>query len=183
MNIRRRSCTWAGILVALAALASAPTRAQPGPLERISGEDGRYSIEMPAGYTSKTSPRPDGGTMRQITYMWKNSSDQYNLIALAVIDPPPGSTRQIDIWEAQRLIHARYPGTFYGEAKEIQLGQAKGISFSFTVNSANNQGPHTIAFRVYALGGRLYEMLAETKADDTGNPVVAAFMNSLRINR
>ncbi len=183
MKLQRRFFSTAGISVALAAIAATPTRAQTSPVERITGGDGRYSVEMPAGYTSKTAPRPDGGTLRTIMYMWKNPSDQFNVIALAVIDPPPGPTKHTDLWEAQRLIQARYPGTFLGQAQEIQLGAAKGLSFSFTVNSRINQGPHTIAFKLYALDGRLYEMLAETRVEDRDNPVVAAFMNSLRINR
>ena len=183
MRLRRRLCTGAGILMALTTFASTPTRAQTGPVERISGEDGRYSVEMPAGYTSKTAPRPDGGTMRTISYLWKGPSEQYDEIALAVIDPPPGSTKQADLWEFQRLVRARYPGLPSANAQEIRLGPAEGLSFAFTVNSNRNQGQHTIAFRVYALGGRLYEMMAVTKADDRDNPVVVAFMNSLRINR
>lgn len=183
MKLQHRFGRRAGLLLAVAAMAPSSTRAQAAPTERITGEDGRYSIDMPAGYTSKVAPRPDGGSMRTITYLWKTTGEQYNVIAFAVIDPPPGSTKQVDLWEAQRLIQARYPGMFPGQAQDIQLGPAKGLAFSFTVNSRNNQGPHTITCRIYALDGRLYEMLAATRAEDRDNPVVAAFMNSLRINR
>lgn len=183
MQLRRRFCSIAAILTAVTVPGLAEGQAQQVATERITGEGGRYSVEMPAGYTSTFAPRPDGGTMRTISYLWKNTSGQYNVIALAVIDPPPGSTKHSDLWEGQRLIQARYPGNAFARAQEIQLGPVKGLSFSTIINSANNQGLHTIAFRIYALDGRLYEMLAETRTEDRDNPVVAAFMNSLRINR
>lgn len=176
----------AAVLMAGAAgAAGAPTagRAETIALERITGEGGRYSIGMPRGYTSKTSPRPDGGTMHQLTYMWKDAVGQFNVIALAVIDPPPGSAKQIDIQEAQRAVAARYPGSFLAAAQDVQSGPAKGLAFAMTVNSNRGQGQHVIAVRVYAYEGRLYELLAATRTEDRNDPTVAAFMNSLQIVR
>ena len=183
MHLRRRLCGIAASLIAIAALGVTATQAQPAATERVTGDDGRYSIDMPRGYTSTASPRPDGGAMRQLSYIWKDSVGQYNIIELAVIDPPPGSTKQIDIWEAQRLLQARYPNSVLADSRDIQLGPAKGVSFAITVNSNRGQGPHVLAFKVYALDGRLYEMLAATRLEDRGDPTVAAFMNALRINR
>lgn len=76
MKFQRRLCGIAAVVIAATALGSAATRAQPIPTERIAGEDGRYSIDMPKGYTSTTSPRPDGGTMRQLSYLWKDAVGQ-----------------------------------------------------------------------------------------------------------
>jgi hypothetical protein len=183
MKFQRRFCGIAAVLIAVAALGSAAARAQPAPTERITGEDGRYSIDMPRGYTSTTSPRPDGGSMRQLSYLWKDSVGQYNAVDFAIIDPPAGSTKQIDVWEAQRQLQARYPSSPLGQSREIQLGAAKGMSFALTVNSTRGQGVHVIAFKIYALEGRIYELMAETRLEDRDDPTVVAFMNALRIIR
>jgi hypothetical protein len=183
MRFQRRICGIAAGLVAMAALGLGEVHAQPLTMERITGEGGRYSIDMPKGYTSTTSPRPDGGTMRQTSYLWKDSVGQYNVIAFAVIDPAPGTGRNFDIWEAQRQVMARYPGAFPSQYQEIQSGPAKGISFAMTVNSNRGQGVHKIAVKLYALDGRLYEMLSATRVEDRNDPTVAAFMNSLQIIR
>lgn len=121
--------------------------------------------------------------MHQKIYLWKDSIGQYNVIAMAVIDPPPGATKPFDLWEAQRQVAARYPGAFPTQYQEIQSGPAKGISFSMTVNTNRGQGVHEMAVKIYGLGERLYEMLAMTRVEDRNDPTVAAFMNSLRINR
>lgn len=183
MLLHRRVCgIIAAGLVGLATLGPAEVPAQPA-MERITGDGGRYSVEMPKGYTTTTSPRPDGGTMHQISYLWKDSVGQYNIVAFAAIDPPPGTTKHIDMWEAQRQVMARYPGAVPTQYQEIQSGPAKGISFAMTVNSNRGQGVHVIAVKVYGLDGRLYEMLAATRIEDRDDPTVAAFMNSLRVNR
>jgi hypothetical protein len=183
MPLTRRTFGSLG-LVALAPL-SVPrlVRAQAAPMERVTGEDGRFTIDLPRGYTVKTSPRPDGGTMLQYSYMWKDAVDQFNVISLAVVDPPPGSTRQIDIREAQRALAARYPNSFLAESRDVRSGPAQGVAFAMTVNSNRGYGPHTIAMRVYAMGGRLYEMLAATRVEDRNDPTVTAFMDSLRVLR
>ena len=155
MQLQRRFCGIAAVLVALATLGPTASRAQPTPVERVTGDDGRYSIDMPRGYTSTTSPRPDGGTMRQLSYLWKDAVGQYNAIDFAIIDPPAGSTKQIDIWETQRQLQARYPNSVLAQSQEIQLGPAKGVSFAITVNSNRGQGLHVIALKIYALDGRL----------------------------
>ncbi len=183
MQLQRRAFGIAAILVAMAAPGFTGAQAQSLALERITGEGGRYSIEMPKGYTSTTSPRPDGGTMHQMSYMWKDSIGQYNVMAFAVIDPPPGITKHFDLWEAQRQVTARYPGSFPTRYQEIQSGPAKGISFAMTVNSNRGQGEHTIAVKIYGLDARLYEMVAMTRVEDRDDPTIAAFMNSLRVIR
>jgi len=184
MHLQRRLCVAAAAgLVAMAAIGGAEVRAQAMPMERITGDGGRYSVDLPKGYTSTTSPRPDGGTMHQLSYMWKDAVGQYNVMALAVIDPPPGVTKHVDIREAQRQVAARYPGSIPAQAQEIQSGPAKGLSLSMAVNSNRGQGVHVIAVKVYALEGRLYEMLSATREEDRNDPTVAAFMNSLRIVR
>lgn len=188
MHLGRRilACRILGIAALLMAVSAGDpmmARAQTAPLERITGEGGRYSIGMPSGYTSKTSPRPDGGTMHQLTYLWKDAVGQFNVIALAVIDPPPGAAKQIDIQEAQRAVAARYPGSVLAAAQDIQSGPAKGLAFAMTVNSNRGQGQHVIAVKVYAYEGRLYELLAATRTEDRNDPTVAAFMNSLQIVR
>jgi hypothetical protein len=167
----------------LAALAPVRVLAQAAPVERVTGDDGRYTIDLPRGYTIKTSPRPDGGTMLQYTYLWKDAVGQYNVIGLAVIDPPPGSAKRIDVQAAQRAMAARYPNSFLADYRDVESGPARGVAFSMTVNSNRGFGPHTIAMRVYAMDGRLYEMLAATRVEDRGDPTVTAFMNSLRILR
>lgn len=174
-----------GIAAGLMAMATpgGEIHAQPLAMERVTGEGGRYSIDMPRGYTSTTSPRPDGGTMHQTTYLWKDSVGQYNVIALAVIDPAPGAGRNFDIWEAQRRVTARYPGALPSPYQEIQSGPARGISFAMTVDSNRGQGPHVIAVKLYAFDGRLYEMLSATRVEDRNDPTVAAFMNSLQVVR
>ena len=48
---------------------------------------------------------------------------------------------------------------------------------------AGRQGVHVIAVKLYALGGRLYEMLSETRVEDRNDPTVVAFMNSLQVIR
>lgn len=168
-------------LVTAAVIGSGEVRAQRVPLERIIGDGGRYTIDMPAGCTSKTSPRPDGGTMQQWSFLWKDSVGQYNVVALAIVDPPPGSTKSFDLWEAQRQVVARYPGSFPAQARDISSGPARGIAFDMTVNSNRGQGVHVIAVRLYGLGGRLYEQLAATRLEDRDDPTVVAFLNSLRI--
>jgi hypothetical protein len=183
MQLQRRVRVVAAAVMAIAAIGLADVWAQSIPMEHITGEDGRYSVDMPRGHTSKTSPRPDGGTMHQRSFMWKDSVGQFNAIALAVIDPPPGSTKHFDMEEIRRQMTARYPGSFLSRSQEIQSGPAKGLSFAMTVNSNRGQGVHVIAFKVYALGGRLYEMMAETRIEDRDDPTVAAFMNSLRVLR
>jgi hypothetical protein len=183
MPFQYRICGVAAVLIAVACLGTVETQAQSLSMERVTGEDGRYSIEMPKGYTTTTSPRPDGGTLRQLSYLWKDSVGQYNAVALAIIDPPPGSTKNFDMWEVQRQLTARYPGSFLGQSQEIQSGPAKGMSFVMTVNSTRGQGVHVIAVRIYGLGSRLYEMLAETRAEDQDDATVTAFMNSLRVIR
>lgn len=65
----------------------------------------------------------------------------------------------------------------------MESSLAQGVAFSMTVNYNRGQGPHTIAFRVYVLDGRLYEMQAATRAEDRNDPAVAAFMDSRRIVR
>lgn len=60
---------------------------------------------------------------------------------------------------------------------------AEGVAFSMTVASNRGYGPHTIAMRVYAMGGRLYEMLAATRVEDRDDPTVTEFLNSLRVLR
>jgi hypothetical protein len=179
--LRRRACLAAACLIALSLPGLIDVHAQSLTLERITGEDGRYTIDMPRGYTSTSSPRPDGGTMRQLSYLWKDSVGQYNAVDFAIIDPPAGSTRHFDLWEAQRQITARYPGSFAAQAREIASGPAKGIEFEMTVNSNRGQGQHVIAVRLYGLEGRLYELLAATRVEDRNDPTVAAVMNSLRI--
>lgn len=183
-SLRRVSaCFLTAASLVVAGVASMPVRAHQPVMERVEGDGGRYSVEMPRGYTSSTSPRPDGGAMRQHMYTWKDSVGQYNLVALAVIDPPPSSSSHIDIWKAQRAIAARYPGSFLSRAQEIQSGPAKGVSFSMTVNSERGQGQHVIAVKIYALDGRLYEMLAATRTEDRSDPTVVAFMNSFQAVR
>lgn len=177
------ACALFAAVIGSAFVGAGDARAQGVPMERITGDGGRYSIDMPVGYTSKTSPRPDGGTMQQLSYLWKDSVGQYNVVALAIVDPPPGSTRHFDLWEAQRQVAARYPGSIPARAREIANGPAKGIAFEMTVNSNRGQGVHVIAVRLYGLGGRLYEQLAATRLEDRDDPTVAAVMNSLRIER
>ena len=176
MPLTRRSFGALGV----AALAPVQVLAQAAPMERVTGDDGRFTIDMPRGYTTKTSPRPDGGTMLQYSYLWKDAVGQYNAVELAVVDPPPGSTRQIDIREAQRILAARYPNAVPADTRDIQSGPAKG---SMTIASNRGYGPHAIAMRVYAMGGPLYEMLAATRVEDRDDPTVTAFLNSLRVLR
>lgn len=57
------------------------------------------------------------------------------------------------------------------------------MSFAITVNSTRGQGLHVIAFKIYALEGRIYEMIAATRLEDRDDPTVVAFMNALRIIR
>jgi hypothetical protein len=190
MKITHRILGVAALLMAVSAVEPTAARAQAlaqatqaPALERITGEDGRYSIDMPRGYTSKTSPRPDGGTMQMLTYLWKDSVGQFNVVALSIVDPPPGSTKQIDIREVQRIIAARYPGSLLANAQDIQTGPAKGIAFDMTINSNRGQGQHVVAMRIYAMGGRLYELQAATRTEDRNDPTVTAFMNSLQVMR
>lgn len=183
MPLARRTFASLGFAALAPLFTPGAVRAQPVPMERVTGDDGRYSIDLPRGYTTKTSPRPDGGTMLQYSYMWKDSVGQFNAIGLAVVDPPPGSTKQIDIREAQRALAARYPNSFLADSRDVRSGPAQGVAFSMTVNSNRGYGPHTIAMRVYAMGGRLYEMLAATRVEDRDDPTVTAFMDSLRILR
>lgn len=183
MPLTRRTFGALG-LAALAPLSvPGPVRAQAAPMERVTGDDGRFTIDLPRGYTTRTSPRPDGGTMLQYSYLWKDAVGQYNAVELAVVDPPPGSTRQIDIREAQRVLAARYPNAVPADTRDVQSGPAQGVAFSMTVASNRGFGPHTIAMRVYAMGGRLYEMLAATRVEDRNDPTVVAFLDSLRILR
>lgn len=184
MQPRRRVLAFAAAVALVASLVpSIPAGAQPAPMERVTGDGGRYTVDLPRGYTSKTSPRPDGGTMQQLTYEWKDSVGQFNVVALAIIDPPPGSTKRIDVQEAQRAVAARYPNSFLADYRDVQSGPARGVAFSMTVNSNRGYGPHTIAFRVFALDGRLYEMLAATRVEDRNDPTIASFFDSLRIIR
>lgn len=180
---RNFSITTLALAVSAAGLTTRGQAQTPPALERVTGEGGRYSVEMPAGYTTKTSPRPDGGTMHQLSYLWKDAVGQFNVIALAIVDPPPGAARQIDVREAQRAAAARYPGSVLAQSQDIESGPAKGVSFALTVDSNRGQGQHVVAMKVYAYEGRLYEMLAATRTEDRNDPTVAAFMNSLRIVR
>jgi|GEM_PF-7046747 len=160
-----------------------PVHAQAAPMERVTGEDGRFTIDLPRGYTTKTASRPDGGTMRQYSYLWKDAVGQFNAVELAVVDPPPGSTKRIDVQAAQRAMAARYPNSFLADYRDVRSGPAEGVAFSMTVNSNRGYGPHVIAMRVYAMDGRLYEMLAATRVEDRNDPTVIAFLDSLRILR
>jgi hypothetical protein len=185
MQILRRAtaCVLTAAFLNVAVLSSVPVTAQQPVMERVEGDGGRYSFEIPKGYKSSTSPRPNGGTMRQHTYAWKDSVGQYNLVDFAVVDPPPGARKEIDIWQAQRMVSARYPGSLLSQAQEIQSGPAKGISFSMIVNSERGQGQHVVAMKLYTLDGRLYEMLSATRTEDRNDPTVVAFMNSFRAIR
>ena len=58
MHLQRRLGVTAAGLVAMAAIAGAEVRAQAMPMARITGDGGRYSVELPKGYTSTNSPRP-----------------------------------------------------------------------------------------------------------------------------
>jgi hypothetical protein len=183
MPITRRTVAALGLAVLAPLSLSGRGHAQAAPMERVTGDDGRFTIDLPRGYTVKTSPRPDGGTMRQYSYMWKDAVGQFNVISLAVVDPSPGSTKQIDIREAQHALAARYPNSFLADSRDVSSGPAQGVAFAMTVASNRGYGPHTIAMRVYAMDGRLYEMLAATRVEDRDDPTVRAFMDSLRILR
>ena len=180
MPLTRRTFGALGLAAVAPLPVPGPVHAQVAPMERVTGDDGRFTIDLPRGYTTKTSPRPDGGTMLQYSYLWKDAVGQYNAIDLAVVDPPPGSTKRIDVQAAQRAMAARYPNSFLADYRDVRSGPAEGVAFSMTVASNRGFGPHTIAMRVYAMDGRLYEMLAATRVEDRNDPTVIAFLDSLR---
>jgi hypothetical protein len=169
-------------LCALTATAAGTAQAQSLPTEPVAN-DGRFSLEMPKGFKQTTAPRPDGGSMQQYTFMWKDQSANENMIGLTVYDVAPGGPAYLPtdarFDSAERGAQARWPGSVISQQVDINSGPAKGRSFTLTLD----HGRHVLLTKAYYVDRRLYEMMALVTPDQQASPTVVAFMNSLRILR
>lgn len=176
-----------GFVAALALSAAARVAVAQSPLaplpssidwQDVSGDDGRWHVQLPRGYQLVSVPGADGSTMRQYRSTYVGLG-----IDFAITDDVraqaghPLTDQGAMLRRAQAAVQQRWPGSTILEQSDSTLGQAQGRSFTLAVD--RNQG--FLAMRVYSLGQRLYQMAALGETHYRGNPLVLHFLNSLRL--
>jgi hypothetical protein len=178
----RRSFVAAAALIAATRGAAAQSPLPPLPpaidWQDVSGDDGRWRVQLPKGYQLVSVPGADGSTMRQYRSTYVGLGMDFAITDYVRAEAGhPLTDEGAMLRRAQAAVQQRWPGSTILEQSDSSLGRAQGRSFTLAVD--RNQG--FLSMRVYHLGQRLYQMAALGEMQYRGNPLVLHFLNSLRL--
>jgi hypothetical protein len=156
--------------------------AQPVVWEETVDPDGRsYRVQMPKGNRYAALPRPDGGTVRQYSFVVANKFGLDFLVTSFVGNESglPAAAAQVParLEAIQGGMQRAWPGSTVLEQEPIQLGSAQGRSFVLAVD----QGRGILMARLYYTSQALYSQTAHAGLEERQNPAILQFMNSLRL--
>ena len=158
-----------------------PAFAQAVEWQEIAGEEGRFRLQMPKGFREVSGPRPDGSMARQYQF---TTSEGFGL-DFAIVDfvkaepGHPPTDLDMRLRDGQRAVQQRWPGSTVLGQRDVKLGSLQGRAFTLSIQG----GSGVLIARMYYGGQRLYAQLAMARNDQRANPIIAHFMESLRIER
>jgi hypothetical protein len=160
---------------------SGPLSAQTEEWNEVIDPDGRYRLQMPKGFRYVALPRPDGGTMRQYSFVVAGKFGLDFLVTSFVGTESglPAAAPQVParLEAMQGGMQRSWPGSTVIEQQPIQLGSVQGRSFVLAVD----QDRAVVMVRLYYSSHALYSQTVHAFTDGRQDPTIAQFMNSLRL--
>lgn len=179
--MHRRSFIAGSVLTAFAAVplvARAQSPMPPVDWQDVTGDEGRWRLQLPKGYQLVSVPGADGSTMRQYRSTFPGLAMDFSITDYVQAEAGHPLTNEAAMLKrAQAAVQQRWPGSTALEQSDSQLGRAQGRSFTLAVDQ--NKG--FLTMRVYYFGQRLYQLASLGLMQYRQSPVVLHFMDSLKL--
>lgn len=153
--------------------------AQTAEWEMLSAPDGSWRLDMPKGSQRTVVTEPDGRVRVQYGYSATAGiglTFAIEQIAQGALDRSPAVTDALLLTTVNLMLRA-IPGGRVEQQAPLVLGSARGRSFAVRIDHL--QG--TFAGRVYVASRALYEQMVLVRDDQRDNPIVARFLDLLRL--
>ena len=159
-------------------VAQAQSPVPPVNWQDVTGDDGRWHLQMPEGYQPVTVPGADGSMMRQYRSTFPGLAMDFSITDYVQAEAGhPLTDEAAMLTRAQAAVQQRWPGSTVLDQSDSQLGRAQGRSFTLAIDQ--NKG--FLTMRVYYFGQRLYQLAALGLMQYRQNPVVLHFMGSFKL--
>jgi hypothetical protein len=155
-------------------------RAQQTVWEEVGSPDGRYRLKIPKGYRYLQVPA-HGGVLHSYVIMLPDKFT-LELLDVAFTSPQPNipttaAGLQFALDQTQGGMQKSWPDSTVLEQRPVTAGAVAGREVAL----ATDRGSRVVIARLYLTPVAIYMQIAQGPAAERRNPVIAQFMDSLRL--